>query len=96
MQLEAVDGDLLPEQLVRPKPDASMPAKRRMAAVLAVALADHQTHAAATDLWGKRRFGAVEAWFMSDDPRWPFSFVAICEAPGLEAVRRTIEERTAR
>ena len=55
-----------------------------MAAVLGVALADYQMYAAETDVWGKRRFAAIEAWFASDDTCWPFSFVAICEALGLD------------
>jgi hypothetical protein len=30
------------------------------------------------------RSRAAEAWFISDDSRWPFSFVSVCHALGLE------------
>jgi hypothetical protein len=96
MQSRAVGDEFITAQLVRPKADAFMPVKRLMVAVLTVALGDYQTHAAATDLWGKRRFAAIEAWFMSADSRWPFSFVGICEALGLDApsIRVVIRRRS--
>ena len=79
-----VEAELLAWQLVRPRPDAFLPEKRLMVAVLAVALAEYQKYAAATDVWKRRRFTEVEAWFASEETRWPFSFVAICEALGLD------------
>jgi hypothetical protein len=79
-----MDEPLLPSQL-RPKPGAFLPARRLMAAVLGVALADYRMYAGETDVWSKRRFTAIEAWFTLDDTRWPFSFVAICEALDLDA-----------
>jgi hypothetical protein len=84
MQAQAVGDEFLAAQLGEPRLDAFMPAKRLMAAVLAVALADYEEHSVATDVWGKRRFAAIEAWFMSDDSRWPFPFIAICEALRLD------------
>jgi hypothetical protein len=79
-----VEDELLAWQLVEPGPDALQPERRLMAAVLGVALADYQTYATETDVWGKRRFATIEAWFASDDTYWPFSFVAICETLGLD------------
>src|SRR5712692_8065678 len=84
MEPETEESRLLPSQLVEPKLDAFLPEKRLMVAVLAVALMDQQKYAATTDVWGRRRFAKVEHWFMSDDTRWPFSFVNICETVGLD------------
>jgi hypothetical protein len=78
------EDELLVLQLVSPKPDAFLPEKRLMVAVFGVALAEYQKYADAKDVWTQRRFTAVEGWFASDDTRWPFSFVAICEALGLD------------
>jgi len=55
-----------------------------MVAVLALALGEYQKYADATDVWNRRRFAEVEAWFMSDEADWPFSFAAICEALRLD------------
>jgi|SRR6266446_6844833 hypothetical protein len=90
-----VEDELLASQFVGPKPDAFLPEKRLMAAVLAVALADYQKYVAVTDRWRLRRFAAIEAWFNSDDTRWPFSFVAICEKLGLDvpSIRAAIQSR---
>ena len=57
-----------------------------MVAVLERALGEYETYGARTDLRERRRFVEVEAWFASDDTGWPFSFVAICESLGLDAL----------
>ena len=95
MQSPTVEDELLAWQLVGPKPDAFLPAKRLMVAVLAVALMDHQKYTAVDDPTGRRRFAAIEAWFASNDTRWPFSFVAICEKLGLDvpSIRAAIQSR---
>ena len=81
----APETTILPEQF-RPqaKTDAFLPAKRLMVAVLERALGEYEASAARTDRRGRRQFAEVEAWFASDDTGWPFSFVAICEALGLD------------
>jgi len=93
--MEPANADpLLPSQFSRQsKPAAFLPAKRLMVAVLAVALMDHQKYAAAHDPEGRRRFAAIEAWFTSDDTRWPFAFVNICEMLGLDvpSIRAAIQ-----
>jgi hypothetical protein len=55
-----------------------------MAAVLAVALDDYQQYAHAQNVWERRRFVAIDAWFASDGAGWPFSFVNICAALELD------------
>jgi len=75
---------VLPEQFRQAKTDAFLPAKRIMVAVLERALGEYETYAARTDWPGRRQFAEVEAWFASDDTGWPFSFVALCEALGLD------------
>lgn len=34
-----------------------------------------------------QRFEEAERWFLSDDYEWPFSFVNVCEALGIEPKR---------
>src|SRR2546427_3157726 len=76
---------VLPEQFrLQAKTDAFLPAKRLMVAVLERALGEYETYAARTDWRERRQFAEVEAWFASDDTGWPFSFVPICEALGLD------------
>src|SRR5712692_9191199 len=77
---------VLPEQFRQAKTDAFLPAKRLMVAVLERALGEYETYAARTDWRERRRFVEVEAWFASDDTGWPFSFVVICEALGLDVL----------
>ena len=60
------------------------PEKRLMLAVLEEAVATFQRHAAANTRVGIRLFADVEAWIGSDDGEWPFSFLNICHALGLE------------
>lgn len=60
------------------------PEKRLMLAVLEEAVATFQRHAAANTRLGNRLFADVEAWIDSDDGGWPFSFLNICHALGLE------------
>lgn len=80
----APETTVLPEQFRPTNTDAFLPAKRLMAAVLERALDEYETYAARTDSRERRQFAEVEAWFTSDDTRWPFSFVPICEALGLD------------
>src|SRR6266849_1040895 len=81
----APETTVLPEQFrLQAKTDAFLPAKRLMVTVLERALGEYETSAARTDWQGRRQFAEVEAWFASDDTSWPFSFVAICEALGLD------------
>src|SRR6266849_3883129 len=83
----APETTVLPEQFrLQPKTDAFLPAKRLMVAVLERALPEYETYAARTDWRERRRFVEVEAWFASDDTGWPFSFVVICEALGLDVL----------
>jgi hypothetical protein len=59
---------ILPSQyFARSNVEAFQPERRLLAAVLAVALAEHQKGAAATDERGRHRFAQVEAWFASDE-----------------------------
>jgi hypothetical protein len=81
----APETTVLPEQFrLQPKTDAFLPAKRLMVAVLERAFSEYETCTARTDWRGRRQFAEVEEWFASDDTGWPFSFVAICEALGLD------------
>ena len=76
---------VLPEQFrLQAKADAFLPAKRLMVTVLQRALGEYETYAGRTDWPERRQFAEVEEWFASDDTGWPFSFVAICEALGLD------------
>ena len=77
---------VLPSQFfARPTVDASLqPEKRLMLAVLEDAVGTFQKYANARDRAGQKLFAEVEDWFASDDQEWPYSFVNICHALGLE------------
>jgi hypothetical protein len=65
--------------------DASLQAEKRlMLAVLEDAVGTFQKYTGATGRRAQRLFAEVEEWFASDDTDWPFTFVNICEALGLE------------
>lgn len=78
---------LLPSQyFASARQDASLrPEKRLLLAVLEEAVGDFQRDVVATGREAKRRFDDAEAWIASDETEWPCSFVAICQALGLEA-----------
>ena len=84
MPPEITDAILPAQFFFRPKPDAFLPEKRLMVAVLAAAVDDYTTYADAKGGSGRRQFANVEAWFASNSARWPFSFVGICEALDLD------------
>jgi hypothetical protein len=66
--------------------DASLqPEKRLMLAVLEDAVGTYQKFANARERTGQRVFSEVEDWFLSDDQDWPYSFVNISHALGLDA-----------
>lgn len=90
--IERVSGDgldpdtLLPSQFFRGDPGgvSAQPEKRLMLAVLEDAFGTLQRHAAARTGAGQQHFADVEAWIAADDAQWPFSFLNICHAVGLE------------
>jgi len=57
---------------------------RLLLAVLEEAIWTYQRYAFANDRRGVMLLSQVEAWFAAEDSKWPFSFVAICDALGLE------------
>ncbi len=64
--------------------DASLqPEKRLMLAVLEDAVGMYQKYATARERTAQRLFAEVEDWFASDDQEWPYSFVNISHALGL-------------
>jgi|SRR5579871_965430 len=65
--------------------DASLQAEKRlMLAVLEDAVGTFQKYANARDRRGQTQFTETEEWFASDEAEWPFSFVNVCHALGLE------------
>lgn len=57
---------------------------RLLLAVLEEAIWTYQRYAFATDRRGVSLMSQVEEWFGSEDSKWTFSFVGICDALGLE------------
>jgi hypothetical protein len=57
---------------------------RLLLAVLEEAIWTYQRYAFANDRRGMALLSQVEEWFASEDSEWMFSFVAICDALGLE------------
>jgi hypothetical protein len=86
LRIELAPELLLPAQFHSGfRNDASLrPEKRLMLAVLEEAVGDFQRSVAATGAEGQRSFREAEDWFASDDTAWPFSFLNICGALGLE------------
>ena len=65
--------------------DSSLcPEKRLMLAVLEEAVGDYQRHLVAAGRLADRQFRNAESWFLSEDTRWPYSFVNVCHALGLD------------
>lgn len=60
------------------------PEKHLMVAVLADAVGAVQKNVTARDRRARLLFVEAMEWFQSDDTDWPFSFVNICHALGLE------------
>lgn len=54
--------------------------RRLMIAILEDAVECFQKHLWATDNRSRQLRAEAEKWVLSDDDRWPFSFVNICEA----------------
>jgi hypothetical protein len=49
------------------------------AAVLKLAFEDLQKHRRATDVRSRRAFREAYVWVKSDERRWPFSFLNVCD-----------------
>jgi hypothetical protein len=65
--------------------DASLqPEKRLMLAVLEDAVGTFQKYAIATGRRARRLFLEADEWFGSEDTSWPYAFLNICQALGLE------------
>jgi hypothetical protein len=74
------------------------PSRRLLLAVLEDAVITFEKCATARDHRGRRIFLETEAWFRSDDTAAPFSFIAVCDALGLDPdyVRSGVWRRFAR
>ncbi|MFN8545305.1 MAG: hypothetical protein U0807_14010 [Candidatus Binatia bacterium] len=75
-QFFAVPGDL----------DALLPEQRLMMAVMEDAVFGFQKHVHATRGEGYRLFQEAEAWIFSEDVTWPFAFLNLCDALGVNPV----------
>jgi hypothetical protein len=61
------------------------PEKRLLLAVLEEAVRTFQRYVLATGRRSRAMFTEVETWFASEDTAWLYSFVAICDALGIDA-----------
>ncbi len=87
MRPPATDADvdpLLPEQLADRRRMPLLPEQRLMAAVLEDALNTRRRGPHATGRSPRLLYAEVRRWFASNDVSWPFSFVNVCHALGLE------------
>lgn len=84
--VELEPESVLPSQYFgRAEVDASLQSEKRlMLAVLEDAVGTYQKHVNSTQRTGQRLFAEVEDWFASDDLDWPYSFVNISQALGLD------------
>src|SRR5712692_3797621 len=78
---------ILPSQFFdRFQIDASLqPEKRLMLAVLEDAVGTFQKYVTSSTRRGQRLFTEAEDWFAAPPTDWPFDFVSVCQALGLEA-----------
>lgn len=91
MTLQLNDGGAEPEVLV-PEEEAcshrsdslQVPEKRLMLAVLEDAVAILSRGSAVRGAGTRLAVDEVRRWYASEDRRWPFSFVNICEALGFD------------
>ena len=84
---------VMPSQFFPERGDG--PGERRlMRAVLKDALAVLFKYDATQDRRGQRLLAEAQHWLESDDTDWPFSFVNVCDALGLEP--SCVRERVAR
>src|SRR2546428_4243167 len=85
--LELAPETVLPSQFFdRLQADASLqPEKRLMLAVLEDAVGTFQKYVNVGSRHGRRLFSEAEEWFASEDADWPFAFVNVCQALGLDA-----------
>ena len=88
--------DVLPEQFfsLSASRHTERPEAVLMRAVLADALACFQQGFVNKRVHVQRLAQEAGAWFLSDDDHWPFSFVSICAALGLEPgyIRREVKQ----
>ena len=86
---------VMPSQFFPEGGDGPAPGERRlMRAVLKDALAVLFKYEATQDRRGLRLLAEAQHWLESDDADWPFSFVNVCDALGLEP--SCVRERVAR
>jgi len=86
---------VMPSQFFPEGGDGPAPGERRlMRAVLKDALAVLFKYEATQDRRGQRLLAEAQHWLESDDADWPFSFVNVCDALGLEP--SCVRERVAR
>src|SRR5207244_10442593 len=86
---------VMPSQFFPERGDGPAPGERRLVrAVLKDALAVLFKYDATQDRRGQRLLAEAQLWLESDDTDWPFSFVNVCDALGLEP--SCVRERVAR
>ncbi len=85
---------LLPEQFAETARalEAAEPERRLLLAVLCDAIVVFQRRAAGYGGSASRSTGEAERWILSDDRRWLYSFVNVCESLGIahEPLRRAL------
>jgi hypothetical protein len=60
------------------------PERNLLLAVLTDAIVRYQALACTSDLGRRRDLSEAERWISSNDRHWPYSFVNVCEALGIE------------
>lgn len=60
------------------------PERNLLLAVLTDAIVRYQALACTSDIGRRRDLGEAERWLLSNDRQWPYSFVNVCEALGIE------------
>ena len=90
--LDAADLALAPRTVPTGEYTVAEPERKLLVAVLTDAIVRYRLRGTLTDLPRRARLGEAERWILSNDRRWPYSFVNVCDALGLDptAVRRAV------
>ena len=81
--LDPKPGIILPPQFRAAREPG--PERRLMLGVLDDALDTYRRHADLPARRHRRLFAETERWLLSDDITWPFSFLNLCDALGIDA-----------
>ena len=91
-RFDVADLAIAPRTVLSGGHTVSEPERKLLVAVLTDAIVRYRLRGMLTDGARRSQLGEAARWILSDDRRWPYSFVNVCDALGLDpsAVRRAV------